>query len=73
MTIEDILTELYNTTDGTKWDDAIHKIELYANQQTVKVLVEIKNDCSNTPAATFADAYAHMCLKIVDKIKELKE
>ena len=47
--------------------------EEYANKRIVKVLVDIKNDPFHKPDDSFLEAYSNICLKIVDKIKELKQ
>ena len=45
----------------------------YANKRIVEVLVDIKNNPFQKPDDSFQEAYSNICLKIVDKIKELKE
>ena len=47
--------------------------EEYANKRIVKVLVDIKNNPFHKPDDSFQEAYGNICLKIVDKIKELKQ
>ena len=47
--------------------------EEYANERIVKVLVDIKNNPFHKPDDSFQEAYGNICLKIVDKIKELKQ
>jgi len=44
----------------------------YANKRIVEVLVDIKNDSFHKTDGSFQEAYGNICLKIVDKIKELK-
>ena len=59
---------------GYAWGnyEAIKHREEYVNERIVKVLVDIKNNPFPEPNDSFQEAYGNICLKIVDKIKELK-
>lgn len=59
---------------GYAWGnyESIKHREEYVNKRIVKVLVDIKNDPFPEPNDSFLEAYSNICLKIVDKIKELK-
>lgn len=68
MTSKEILTELYETTDGRKWDKALDKIEQYANQRVIEELDKLRKQSEITSAG-----YVVYSILIDQRIKELKK
>lgn len=53
--------------------EQLEQIEQYANHKMLEFLIDIKNECFEKPGDTFQEAYANICLKIIDKIVELNK
>ena len=53
--------------------EQLEQIEQYANHKMLEFLIHIKNECFEKPGDTFQEAYANICLKIIDKIVELNK
>ena len=53
--------------------ERLEQIEQYANNKMLEFLIEIKNECFDKPRDTFQEAYAYLCIKIIDKIVELNK
>jgi len=53
--------------------EQLEQIEQYANHKMLEFLIKIKNECFEKPGDTFQEAYANLCLKIIDKIVELNK